>query len=126
MLALRWAFADGDAKMTKITTDVDRILDYVKTRQRAEIVEIARALNIKAGDVDKWAKVLEREGVVRIEYNITKMYIVWAGKDGVLQSAHAYEGPRSEPPRKHIDKEITPVRADSGKMLPKPSRAGEP
>ncbi|MCX8205763.1 MAG: hypothetical protein N3H30_00865, partial [Candidatus Micrarchaeota archaeon] len=77
--------------MTKITTDVDRILEYVRERQRAEIIEIARALNIKAGDVDKWAKVLEREGVVRIEYNITKMYIVWAGKGGVLQSAHAYE-----------------------------------
>ncbi len=63
--------------MTYVSTDVDRILEYVKGRKKAELVEVSRALGMRAMDVDKWAKILEKQGLLLIQYDITKMYLVW-------------------------------------------------
>lgn len=66
--------------MEYVSTDVDRILGYVRNRKRAELIEVARALGIKAMDVDKWAKILEKQGLIEIDYNLTKMYLIWKGR----------------------------------------------
>jgi len=63
--------------MNYVSTDVDRILEYVKGRKKAELIEVSRALGMKAMEVDKWAKILEKQGLLQIQYDITKMYLVW-------------------------------------------------
>lgn len=63
--------------MNYVSTDVDRILEYVKNRRKAELVEVARALDLRAVNVDKWAKILEKQGLLSIQYDLTKMYLVW-------------------------------------------------
>ncbi|MGC9057584.1 MAG: hypothetical protein ACP5H8_00690 [Candidatus Micrarchaeia archaeon] len=106
--------------MDYISTDVDRIIDYIKNRKRAELIEVARALNIKAVDVDKWAKVLEKQGVVNIEYTLTRMYIIWKSPDSVEESAQAYEyldvdrseidKPEQKSSKKHVPKQVQPSK----------------
>jgi|GEM_PF-7110771 len=97
--------------MTDISTDIDRILDYVRERRRAELIEVARALGIRAGDVDKWARLLEREGLIQIEYNLTKMYIIWAGRDSVDETTHVFESARREGRKDREPQKPAPVSA---------------
>ena len=63
--------------MKYISTDIDRIIEYLKNRKKAELIEVSRALEIKPMDVEKWAQILENEGLIELEHTFTKMYLVW-------------------------------------------------
>ncbi|MEM3364383.1 MAG: hypothetical protein QXS93_02640 [Candidatus Micrarchaeia archaeon] len=76
--------------MAYVSTDVDRILEYVKSRNKAELIEVARALGMRAMEVDKWAKILEKQGLISIQYDITKMYLVWKSQPEEQESIDKY------------------------------------
>jgi len=58
-----------------ISTGVDGLVKLVRERGRIELREAAVELGISQGVIEEWAKVLEREGIVRIEYQLTKIYL---------------------------------------------------
>jgi uncharacterized protein involved in exopolysaccharide biosynthesis len=58
-----------------ISTGVDALVKLVRERGRIELREVAVELGISQGMIEEWAKVLEREGIVRIEYQLTKIYL---------------------------------------------------
>ncbi|MEW6721826.1 MAG: hypothetical protein AB1324_01035 [Candidatus Micrarchaeota archaeon] len=60
-----------------ITTGVDALVRLVKERQRIELEDISAILNIPQETIEEWARVLEEEGILRIEYRLTKIYLVW-------------------------------------------------
>ncbi len=63
--------------MKYISTDIDRIIEYLKNRKKAELIEVSRALELKPMEVEKWAQILENEGIIELEHTFTKMYMVW-------------------------------------------------
>jgi len=63
--------------MKYISTDIDRIIEYLKNRKKAELIEVSRALEINPMDVEKWAQILENEGMIELEHTFTKMYLIW-------------------------------------------------
>jgi len=60
-----------------ITTGVDALVKLVKQNKKIELNECASALNIDAETLEEWARVLEEEGIIKVEYKLTKVYLVW-------------------------------------------------
>ncbi len=60
-----------------ITTGVDALVRLVKERQRIELEEASSVLNIPQETIEDWSRVLEEEGIVKIEYRLTRIYLVW-------------------------------------------------
>jgi chromosome segregation ATPase len=60
-----------------ITTGVDALVRLVKERQRIELEDAAGTLNIPLETIEDWARVLEEEGILSIEYRLTRIYLVW-------------------------------------------------
>lgn len=60
-----------------ITTGVDALVRLVKEKQRIELEAAADVLNIPPDTLEDWARVLEEEGILRIEYRLTHVYLSW-------------------------------------------------
>lgn len=61
-----------------ISTGVDGLINLVHKHGRIETVVAARELGMPLSTVEDWAKTLEAEGLVRVEYKLTKEFLVWA------------------------------------------------
>ena len=60
-----------------ISTGVDGLIRLVKERGRVEVGAAAKELKIPARTAEDWAHVLEEEGIITVEYKLTKVYLVW-------------------------------------------------
>jgi archaellum component FlaC len=60
-----------------ITTGVDALVRLVKEKQRVDLEEASSVLNIPTETIEDWARVLEEEGILRIEYRLTKIFLLW-------------------------------------------------
>ena len=58
-----------------ISTGVDSLVKLVRERGKVELREASVELGISQGVIEEWAKVLEREGVVKIDYQFTKIFL---------------------------------------------------
>jgi len=61
-----------------ISTGVDGLINLVHKKGKIEMVDAAKELGLPVSTVEDWAKTLEAEGLIRIEYNITKEFLIWA------------------------------------------------
>lgn len=70
-----------------ISTGVDQLIRLAKERGKIELSAAARELKQPLRTVEDWAHVLEEEGLVQIEYKLTRVFLVWKGptRDYVLQ-----------------------------------------
>ncbi|MDO8554289.1 MAG: hypothetical protein Q7S22_05755 [Candidatus Micrarchaeota archaeon] len=60
-----------------ITTGVDALVRLVKEKQKIELDVASKLLNIDTTKIEDWARILEEEGILRIEYRLTKVYLLW-------------------------------------------------
>jgi len=60
-----------------ISTGVDNLIRLVKERGRIEIGAAAKELGLPARTTEDWAHVLEEEGIITVEYKLTKVFLVW-------------------------------------------------
>lgn len=60
-----------------ITTGVDALVRLVKEKQKLELEEASTILNIPQETIEDWTRVLEEEGILRIEYRLTRVFLVW-------------------------------------------------
>ncbi len=60
-----------------ITTGVDALVRLVKEKEKIELDIASKLLNIDANKIEDWARILEEEGILRIEYRLTKVYLLW-------------------------------------------------
>jgi chromosome segregation ATPase len=60
-----------------ITTGVDALVRLVKEKQKVELEEASSLLNIPQETIEDWTRVLEEEGILRIEYRLTRVFLVW-------------------------------------------------
>ncbi len=66
-----------------ITTGVDALVRLVKEKGRIELELASKLLMIPSTTIQDWAKILEEEGVLKVEYYLTKVYLSWAEKSDV-------------------------------------------
>jgi DNA repair exonuclease SbcCD ATPase subunit len=60
-----------------ITTGVDALVRLVKEKNKIELEDASSILNIPQETIEEWTRVLEEEGILRIEYRLTRVYLVW-------------------------------------------------
>ncbi len=63
-----------------ISTGVDQLINLVYREKRVSLENAARELGIARKVIEEWARILEEEGIVRIEYQFTSTYLAWAGE----------------------------------------------
>ncbi|MEM4366653.1 MAG: hypothetical protein QW035_00785 [Candidatus Anstonellales archaeon] len=63
-----------------ITTGVDRLIKLVKEKGRIDIESSSKLLNISPNNIEEWANILEQEGILKIEYRLGKVFLVWVTK----------------------------------------------
>ncbi len=51
-----------------IETDLDRIVDIVASREKISLSKISRELNVPMNIIEKWAKILDKHGTVKLVY----------------------------------------------------------
>lgn len=60
-----------------ITTGVDSLIRLVQEKKQIEMNMAAKLLGIPPATIESWAHVLEDEKVIRIEYKLTEVRLVW-------------------------------------------------
>lgn len=60
-----------------ITTGVDALVRLVKEKKRIELDIASQLLNIPRGTLEEWSRVLEEEGILKIDYHLTKIFLLW-------------------------------------------------
>ncbi len=61
-----------------ISTGVDSLIRLIKEKKRIELTMVSKLLNLPASTIEDWAHILEEEGIIKIDYQLTKVYFVWA------------------------------------------------
>ena len=56
-------------------TTIDSMVELLKMKGRMDLNSVAMALGLASSVVEGWAKVLEAGGVVKITYEVGRMYI---------------------------------------------------
>jgi DNA repair exonuclease SbcCD ATPase subunit len=63
-------------KRGSLTTGVDQLVELVNSKGKVSIREAAKSLGVSANNVEELALVLEKSGLVELQYALTKTYIV--------------------------------------------------
>jgi chromosome segregation ATPase len=69
----------GEGKGEEATTTIDSLLELLKSGGKMELSKIANTLKVNPSIVEGWAKVLEGGGLVKISYEVGRMYVEPAG-----------------------------------------------
>ena len=60
-----------------ISTGVESLIKLVREKGKIEITMASRLLNIPISTIEEWSHALESEGIISIEYQLTKVYLKW-------------------------------------------------
>ena len=58
-----------------IQTDVDRLIDILKTKKKLEVRQAAKELKLSEETIQQWVDFLVEERIIAIDYEFTKPYI---------------------------------------------------
>ncbi len=59
-----------------IETGVDKLVNIVKERGKIALVDAAKELGVSTTVIQEWVDFLEEEGIISVEYKLTKPYLV--------------------------------------------------
>ena len=62
-----------------ITTGIDKFMHLLFERKKAPLETLSKELNISPSIIEYWAYVLESQGLVRINYTLTTVFLEWVG-----------------------------------------------
>jgi DNA repair exonuclease SbcCD ATPase subunit len=74
-----------------ISTGVDQLIRLIKEKGKIELGAAAKELRQPLRTIEDWTHVLEEEGLVAVEYKLTKIYLVWKGPTSEYVSKKAGE-----------------------------------
>ncbi len=59
-----------------IQTEIDNLVSLVQEQERISVKDAAKRLNLPEETISEWAGFLEEEGIINIEYKLTKPFLV--------------------------------------------------
>ncbi len=62
-----------------ISTDIDKLIRAISNNKRINVSDLEKETGINRRIIDKWIRVLEDEGYIKIEYNLTNTFVAWLG-----------------------------------------------
>ena len=60
-----------------ISTGVDSLIRLIKEKNKIDLSMASKLLNLPQTTVEDWAHILEEEGIIKIDYQLTKVYFIW-------------------------------------------------
>ena len=60
-----------------ITTGIDRFMRILYERKRVELSQISKEMGVPEDTIEYWSYILENQGLVKISYTLTSIYIEW-------------------------------------------------
>lgn len=116
-----------------VTTKVDSLVRIVKEKGEIELGIAARLIGVEPDAVEEWAHILEEEGLIKINYHLTKAYISWVTptaeevekereaivreKDNLVLEIDSLKG-QAEPKEKEIESLRSDFTAMYKKLVP--------
>jgi chromosome segregation ATPase len=100
--------------MAKIETGVDKLVELVTSQKKIALDDAAKELGVSTAVVQEWAEFLEEEGLVGIEYTLSKTYLVEKklSKHEVEKKSHDYEQKKEAFVRK-VDSTLKQLERDT-------------
>lgn len=65
----------------QVKTSIDSLLDLIKAKGKSDINTISAAVGIAPSIVENWVKILEKGGMVKVTYELGKMYVAPGGAE---------------------------------------------
>ena len=62
-----------------ITTGIDKFMRLLYEKKRIELSEASKQLSIPTNVIEYWSYVLESQGLLKINYTLTAIYLEWIG-----------------------------------------------
>jgi chromosome segregation ATPase len=97
-----------------ISTGVDQLIRLVKERGRVELGAAAKEMKQPVRTIEDWSHVLEEEGLIKVEYKLTKIYLVW------LQPTAEYVEKKSE----KLEAKASQAKDDITRLLARVQKGG--
>jgi len=97
-----------------ISTGVDGLIRLVKEKGKVDIGTASRELKAPVRTIEDWAHVLEEEGIISVEYKLTKVYLVWR-----MPAAKEVEQKREK-----LEEKATDTRQEINDLLAKVEQGG--
>jgi chromosome segregation ATPase len=99
---------------TNIKTGVDKLVELVSEKKRVTVEDAAKKLGVGKDVVQEWAEFLEEEGMVSLDYSLSKVWITEKKitKEEVLSSAKEVSSEKEALSRK-IDVAITALQDEA-------------
>jgi len=60
-----------------ISTGVDSLIRLIKEKKKIDLAMASKLLKLPQATIEDWAHILEEEGIIRIDYQLTKVYFIW-------------------------------------------------
>ena len=60
-----------------ISTGVDSLIRLIQEKKKIDLSMASKLLNLPQTTIEDWAHILEEEGIIRIDYQLTKVYFIW-------------------------------------------------
>jgi len=100
--------------MVKIETGVDKLVALVSERKKISLDEAVKELGVSKTVVQEWADFLDEEGLIGVEYTLSKTYLVEKklSKGDVQKKAKAYEQKKEAFVRK-VDTTLQKLQLDT-------------
>ncbi|HYD03271.1 MAG TPA: hypothetical protein VEC16_03135 [Alphaproteobacteria bacterium] len=98
----------------KIKTGADKLIELVSERKKISIEDAAKSLGVGKTVVQEWAEFLEEEGIISLEYSLSKTWITEKKitKEDIVRSANEVYSEKDALARK-IDVAITTLQKDT-------------
>ena len=62
-----------------ISTGIDKFMRLLYDKKRIELGEASKQLSIPTNVIEYWSYVLESQGLLKISYTLTAVYLEWTG-----------------------------------------------
>lgn len=81
-----------------ISTAIDKFIRLIKEKGRVELGLASRILNVPTAAIEEWAHILSDEGIIDIEYRLSKVYAVWVvpSEEEIAKEKGEFEEHRKE------------------------------
>lgn len=60
-----------------ISTGVDSLIRLIQEKKKIDLVMASKLLNLPQTTIEDWAHILEEEGIITIDYQLTRVYFIW-------------------------------------------------
>jgi len=103
-----------DKSMARIETGVDKLVSLVAEEKKVELHKAAKQLGVDPAVVQEWAEFLEEEGIVSLDFSLSKTFIVEKrmSKSEVNKKEHEYEGKKTAFVRR-VDYALTQLESET-------------